>query len=244
MNFKYTPYSASKLGVFQTCPKKFEYQYIQKIPVERKPQKHFDKGKLIHMMFEHNTSDLRVLREKSPREFNEIISNKLLTKEDIKEYINIFNSFKKNTKLLQIPRLFAELPIGIDYSMQLVSYDSKDAILRGFIDDIRGQDTKSGPVLVVNDWKTGKIPDQIKWDQLVWYSIAMFSRMPEMDKMLLNYVYVEQQQIKSKLVHRKDIKRYQDALFNVIDKVEQTETFEKHESGLCQFCDYFDICQL
>ena len=45
MNFKYLPYSVSKIECFQGCNKKFWFRYIEK-PQINISVKHFEKGKL------------------------------------------------------------------------------------------------------------------------------------------------------------------------------------------------------
>ena len=41
---KYRPYSYSKINTYTSCPKKFDFKYIQKIKVKTE-MKHLNKGK-------------------------------------------------------------------------------------------------------------------------------------------------------------------------------------------------------
>jgi hypothetical protein len=51
---KYTPYSYSKMDTFEKCPRRFKYQYIDKIKVPQEHNEHLEKGKCINLLLEHN----------------------------------------------------------------------------------------------------------------------------------------------------------------------------------------------
>ena len=49
---KYAPYSASRLAVYEQCPRKFKYKYVDKIPVPFEPSLALTRGKVIHSLLE------------------------------------------------------------------------------------------------------------------------------------------------------------------------------------------------
>ena len=241
MNLKYAPYSWSKISVWKQCPKKFWFKYIIKQPVSMEPQFHFDFGKLVHLIFEHerNIKDI-----KETRDWSEIIEHKLLDKKDIKAAFAVYDNFiNKKSVITTSPRLFAELPLGITENMRFVQYDDPNAILHGYLDDARYIEGKEDVVLI-SDWKTGKVPEKIKWGQLLYYGIALFDKTP-VDTIILNYVYLQAPDgplIKSKKITRDNLPRYKKALLTNVQMIEDDETFKKEESALCDWCEYQNVC--
>ena len=241
-NVNYAPYSYSKIEVYNKCPKAFEYQYIQKLPRNKKPQLHFDKGTFIHLLMEHN-GNLDVI--KNTKEFNEIKEHGILTKEHFKEYFKTYKKFTETgigKQILKRKEIYKELPIGITFDYKKTLYKDPKALLRGFIDAVYVDEEKD--VLLLVDWKTGRYVPKEKqsWLQLMIYSISLFDIVP-FDTILIMYAYIEDNKINTKVLHRKDIPKYQKALETSIQKIEETEVFEKNETALCPWCDFYEVCQ-
>ena len=239
-NMKYAPYSWSKISTFTQCPRKFKYKYIDKLPTEFKPSIHLDKGKLIHLIFELERDIEKI---KVHKDFKEIKANNLLGADGIKNCFKIHDDFVKSQlgdKILKFPRAFAEMPLGLDPELNITSYSADNVLLRGYIDDARFIEDNDD-VMICNDWKSGKIPQKQSWGQLLYYSIGLFSKTP-VEKILLNYVYVEHDHLESKIVYRKDLEKYRTALYKTIDVIESCPDYHKEENGLCNFCDYEEIC--
>jgi CRISPR/Cas system-associated exonuclease Cas4 (RecB family) len=242
MKFKYAPYSYSKIKTFEDCPRKFKYQYIDKIPIERKPQKHFDRGKMFHLLLEHE-GDLKSVQK--TKDWEEIKEHKLLDSNDIKNIYSIYKQFvstKPGKDIVTKKMLLKEFPLGLNVDLEVVKYDSPDVVLRGYIDACYITDRDDVCVLV--DWKSGKyVPkDQQSYAQLLWYSLGMFSLNPLLEKIVLVFAYVEHKKINTKVVYRKDIHKYKKALFDKIQKIEEEKEFPKNEGTLCDWCDYREIC--
>jgi len=219
------------------CPRKFKYQYVDKLPTYSVPQIHFDKGKFIHMMFEFD-GDLKKIQEQN--EFKEIKAHGLVTKENIKEYISVYKKFREHSIFKRKP-LFKELSIGVDNNFNKTGYSSDNAMFRGFIDAAYLDETSNTPIIV--DWKTGKMKtkEQQSWQQLLFYGTVMFKLMPY-DRIVLMYAYVEHNHINTKVLHRKDLHKYEKALMDTIFNVENDFTYPKNETPLCNYCDYQDHC--
>lgn len=237
---KFAPYSWSKISTHQQCPRKFKYKYVDKLPTTFKPSIHLDKGKLVHLIFELERDIPKI---KAHKDFIEVKNNGLLGAEGIKNCFKIHDDFAKGkigSKILGYPRVFAELPLGLDKDLNITKYEADDVLLRGYIDDAR-HFPDNDTAMICNDWKTGKLPREQKWGQLLYYSIGLFSRSP-VDKILLNYLYVEHNHAESKIVHRSEIEKYKKALYTTIDIIETDEVYDKCETGLCNFCDFQDHC--
>ena len=240
MNLKYAPYSWSKISTWKQCPKKFWFKYVIKEPITVEPQFHFDFGKLVHLLFEYER-DINAL--KTSNDWKEIIQHKLLKAEDIKNALSVYDDFiKLGSKITSYPRLFAELPLGITENMKFCKYDDPDAILRGYLDDARYIEDKD--IVLITDWKTGKVPHKIKWGQLLYYGIALFDKTPA-DIIILNYVYLQAPggpKIVSKKITRDGLPKYKQALLTNIQMIEEDASFNKEETPLCDWCEYQDIC--
>ncbi len=254
---KYGPYSSSRLATFAQCPRRFQYQYINKLPAPWTESFATDRGKLLHMMLEHSTKDGTDFQKiKQEKEFKEIVKRELLKKDDIKDTIKVYENFrtsKVGQGILSKERVFSELAIGLDYDMNITPFNPRfnkekmdKLYFRGFLDYgfVKPAKTKDEEdVLVICDWKSGKYKSQQeqKWDQLLWYSLSMFSEMPY-DNIMLMFVYVDHNKVNAKLLQRKNLQKYKDALHRTIDKIENASVFEKKESGLCDWCPFQEHC--
>jgi putative RecB family exonuclease len=243
MKYKYAPYSYSKIATYEQCPRKFKYQYIDKIPVERKPQIHFDRGKLFHLLLEFN-GDLNKIKE--TKDWKEIKEHGLLSKEQIQEVFKIYKTFiseKPGKDIVNKKVFMKEFPLGLNQDLELVPYNSDEVLLRGYIDAAYLIDDRDDICIVV-DWKSGKYkePEKQSYAQLLWYSLGLFSKNPYLEKIMLVFAYVEHNKINTKIVQRKDIDKYKKALFDKIQKIEIDTEFEKEETALCDWCDFREVC--
>jgi CRISPR/Cas system-associated exonuclease Cas4 (RecB family) len=241
--YKYAPYSWSRIQTYKQCPRKFKYQYIDKIPVEQKCQKALIKGKFIHSLLEHNGDINELKKSDDYKEIQKSIGD-CITKQDIKEFYEIYKTFTNTElykKLNNNKTLFTELFIALDEDLKIVPYDT--ALFRGYIDKVY-VNPKTNKVYCI-DWKTGKVNQKQTYGQLLFYSIGLFDKLPEnIESIELVYVYVEHNKVQKKTVYRKDVEKYKKALLNTISKIEKDETFPKNESPLCDFCDFQELCSL
>lgn len=243
MKNKYTPWSFSKINTFKDCPRKFKYSYIDKIPAPWQDSLPTDRGKLIHLIFEHNR-DIKEIRKQ--KEFKEIIKRKLLDKETIKTCFKVYDDFvdsKDGKSLMNSKRLYAELPLGLNHDLEIMPYNrqesNQDLFLRGYIDDVRVHKD----LLFLIDWKSGKYKSKENqdWSQLLYYALGMFSE-TDVEKIILIFAYVDHNMLNTKVIHRKNLERYKTALYSVTDKIENTQVFDKNENPLCLYCPYKIIC--
>ena len=240
---KYSPYTASSLGTFNQCPRKFKYNKIDKIPVEFVMTPALIKGKIVHSFLEHDTLSLKDKIEK-------LKSEKLLDKELIKEGLSIYNTFRKTTfseTLFGYKHLGSELKISLkikDKQIVPCDYTDKDAMYRGMIDSVFvDEDTD---IVYIVDWKTGKDKSTGEYrqspDQLMYYATWYFNTFP-VDTIKILYAFVEHEDAYLEFTLTKDrLSYYNTMLLRNIKKVETETEFPKEESALCDFCDYFDYC--
>jgi len=118
---------------------------------------------------------------------------------------------------------------------------SDNAMFRGFIDAAYLDETSNTPIIV--DWKTGKLKskEHQSWQQLLFYATVLFKLMPY-DRIVLMYAYVEHDKVNTKVLHRKDLHKYEKALMDTIFKVENDFTYPKNETPLCNYCEFQAHC--
>ena len=124
---KYAPFSFSKINLFEQCPLKFKFQYIDKLGTFI-PNLATERGSFIHTLLENDTKS-------KPTKFKFTIA----TPKEQNECIDIFIAFKKSElgqRYLEVPSE-AEVHFGmkfIDGVLSPCSYYDKEALFRGKID--------------------------------------------------------------------------------------------------------------
>ena len=249
--YAHTPYSYSKIASYLQCARKFKYSYVDKIKVPWTDNIATQRGKLIYCIFEFER-DLDKI--KASDDFKSIKQKKILDAAAIKGCFTVYDKFIKSApgrQILAKKRLFAEMPIGLDESLNFMAYDKytkesqqpDNLFLRGFVDDARVvPDVDTSMILI--DWKSGKYKtkEHQDWTQLLYYGIAFFGANPNLEKIILCYAYVEHDKLNLKPIYRKDLDKYKTALHNTVNKIEADVCFEKKETALCDYCDYQDLC--
>ncbi len=233
---KYTPYSFSKMNTWLQCPRKFRYQYIDKIGTFESSIA-LDRGKFIHTLFEFEGNLEQV---KNSGDYKKVLKSGLMSKDNYRECIQIYKDFKKSKLSLWIDskiQMFNELPIAMDKFLDTKDYNSPDVIFRGYVDKV----IRDGDTLILIDYKTGKYKEDMLWDQLLYYGLTLFSQMP-FDKIILMNVFVEHIKFNKTILHRSDIKKYQKALLTNIKDIESDTSFDKNETQLCNFCQFQKTC--
>lgn len=233
---KFAPYSFSKISSFEGCPQKFKFQYIDKLKPNIEDNYHLIKGRNIHKFFElmGNSEKFQEHALKHPEEIQTVKS----IFKDIKNPNHTLNPFLQaitndhNTK--------KEFKIGFDYSMNPCAYSAKNCLFRGIIDLVCIVDN----TLNLVDYKTGKAKEFSYQDtrQLMFYGLWFFKYRPHIEKIKINYVYVEHNQNNSIVLERKYVSDYESQLRNSITQIESATEFHK-KTTFCKFCQYRDVCK-
>ncbi len=241
----YAPYSPSKIRAYQGCPRKFKFTYIDKLPNRWEPSIPLDRGKLLHLFLELNGDMAQVKKHK---EFKEIMTRGLVTKEILKETLQTYKEFVSSDlgkKVLNKEVVYTELPIAYDKDIKITEYSNanNDVYIRGYIDSVRVIEKPQEDILWCIDWKSGKYvqEESQQYDQVLYYSLGLFDLIPY-DKIAISFVYIEHNKANTKIVHRSEIEDYKKALYNNINKIETDITFEKNETHLCSWCNFEGVC--
>ena len=242
----YNPYSPSKINSWESCPRKFKYQYIDKVPVPREDVIHFTRGKIVHSLLEHHD---KTTQEKFNiiKQDKDITRSAFYTKDVVKECFGVYNNFVKTDlgkELMALRPLGKELSIGLNKKLEPCGYYDKDTLFRGLIDAILGNEETDE--LKIIDWKTGTDKSEGMYkqspDQLLMYAAWYFNKMP-VDKLTIDYVFVEHENKHMPITLTRDsIDKYNKLLITKILRVEKDKVFDKNVTNLCEWCKFKDHC--
>lgn len=234
--------SASSIGTYEKCPKKYHYQYIEKPDIVQKDWSHLEFGKCAHKVLELFHEDL-LKNVREPNEYAEIMRQSFKTglaefsmdilKDSLPELKNVLQVYL--TKMQQ-----TGLPQVISNEMNFEFYVDTH-LVRGFIDRI---DLVGPGEYKVVDYKTNKNPKYLTNFQLLLYALAIKEKFTDIKKISGAYVLLK---------HNCDLieydfteQDYEDTLTRIklIGKTIDTSLeWEKKPSILCNWCDYQGICQ-
>ena len=219
-------FSYSKISTYKQCPYKFKLLYIDKIgkPVVNEA---LIKGSKIHSLLENYESVINQYTE-NPQNL---------------EYLGIVLEFAKSDIGHDILNKQSIREHCVKFDKDLNANDSlskKETYLIGYIDRIN---LSSGIELI--DYKTGKYKDPKfqDFEQLSIYGLYMFSKYPDIESILLRYVYVEHCRENSKLITRADSAIIKQLLINDLNQIQNEVEYPKKPQKLCDWCEFVDLCQ-
>lgn len=220
--FKFAPYSYSKLSVFEGCPLRFKFQYIDKIKQEFRSEA-LVKGSNVHEILE-NFGTKKIENTEADQ-----IVRKFVKSEVASKYLRPLCRKEKSVR---------EISIGLDTNLEPCEYKSKNALYRGKIDFICVIDN----ALNLCDYKTGKYKEESYQDyrQLIFYALYFFKKY-NIEKIRISYIYVEQNLENSMILERKYLSNYIEALMTMINNVENASEYTK-KIKFCSWCPYKNHC--
>jgi len=243
--------SYSQLNTYQSCPKKYEYSYVYKIPTPPKGPLAF--GSTIHntlnefyVIHKRSKEGLEGINEKPTlKKLLEIYDEKWISrgygskeeeKERKKSGVKALKSFFKN--------LYKEKDIVIGLE-QGFSIHLKDISFVGKIDriDLIGEKDGKKEVRII-DYKTGKVKEKkdLKKDlQLPLYTIAA-EKILGVTVAKASYIFIEHGVEIEVDISQKRREMAEKEVGEVVESI-QKNNFNSTPGFLCQFCDYRDICE-
>lgn len=235
--FKFQPYSFSKLDLFNQCPKKFEYVFIEKPPVEPPSRYHLERGDLAHLLIEN-------VLQGTLNKFNRP-NYKELNNEDIKEVYKFVLKFGKGEYFQDIKKSEARKSVEQYFSL---NEDFRPApsrsVLNGKIDFMLLKDD----VAQIIDWKTGgKSVDNLKrWpkpnDQLEIYALWAIQKF-KLKGVKVQFCFVEHNYVQECVIQANQVDDLREKFKNKILEIEQCNDWEKKIGPLCNYCDYQYLCE-
>lgn len=211
------PLSYSRINTFQTCPKKFEYLYVDK-SIEDTPSEASAYGDRVHKSLEMygKTGDESHLTSET-KQWKSLV-DRLLDKPGEKHF---------------------ELKLTLTEDKTKTDWFSKAAWLRGIIDVL----IVNGDTATVLDWKTGK--PRMSTLQLAMFAAKVMTAYPKVDTVKAAFVWLVHDKITPMKFDRSGldnlwgiIERQADA----IDRAVRTGHMPASPGPLCNWCPARRVC--
>ena len=247
-------YSHSQLSIYEECPLKYKLCYRDKIKREIEGIEAF-LGTMVHETLKKCYDDVRLTKVNSLADLltfydkvwqenwhdSIIITKKEVTKDHyqslgnklIETYYKRYAPFDLDMTLSTEKRVTFSLGDGDKYK------------LTGFID--RLSRTKED-IYQIHDYKTSAyLPSQEEVDndrQLGLYQIGIQKTWPDIKniRLIWHYLAFDRELISSR--SGEEISNLVEETIKVIDEIEFAEAFPPRESGLCDWCEYPDLCPM
>lgn len=234
--------SVSKYKTFESCKKKFHFNYILKL--KPKDFLFFDYGKMLHKVLEdfHQTlidgsSDPHhIIMAKCYKEALKEYGPKL-NKEDIEEAYKTIDAYLQ--KLADEENSPEILVVEKEFNLNIEDVVS----VIGMID--RVQIDLDGTLHVI-DYKTSKNMKYYEDDffQMQVYSYVMMSEDPSLQKIRCSYMFLRHGFCCiTKEFNRSEIMLMKDKFIEYANSMQCEKEFPANPNFLCRFCGYNDICK-
>ena len=248
-----TIYSYSRLKCYEQCPRKYKFQYIDKIKIEARENVELFLGKRVHETLKKLYRDLQYQKENTlgelldylhymwSKNWNDsiVIVKKKYCQEDyqntaskyITDYYHRCKPFNHGRTIALDERIFINLNGSNGYKMI------------GYSDRLVKNDDSC---YEIHDYKTSsrfpfgnKIYNE---KQLALYSIGVKERYYDVKDIDLIWHYLKfNKEIKSSWTDE-EIKKLKYNITRLIDSIETTKVFPVYHSKLCYWCRFKDIC--
>jgi CRISPR/Cas system-associated exonuclease Cas4 (RecB family) len=217
--------SYSRLNTFDTCPRKFYLQFIEKGFPDDSDNQHFIYGKNIHKQLE----DYALYKERAktcetatPPELNKTAARG-------KGMVDkVFDSYSE---------VFIEQQLCIDKEWNTIDWFNTTRSFYRVIYDLAALNRDSGKALLI-DWKTGKVRDydNNKHGQLRLSACILFSIAPEIEDITTSYVFLDHKHSIPVKFGRSELPQMQDDFIKAFEVVNEEENFDPKRNKYCMFC--------
>ena len=246
-------YSHSRLSSFESCPKKFEYRYVLKLPSDTEGIEGF-MGKRVHEVLErlyqftgdgkipslgrvlerfrswwdehYDATRVRIVRTENDADHYRLIGEHCLT-----NYYRRFYPFDGDETLGLEERVFFSLDDDEKYRIQ------------GIIDRIvRAPDG----AIEIHDYKTSaRLPNQKQLDrdrQLALYQLGLSKRYGADQPMRLVWHYLAPNQTRTSERTPEQLESLRRETMGLIDRIRVEKRWEAKPGPLCRWCEFNDRC--
>lgn len=236
--------SVSKVKTFDTCPAKYQYSYIQKLP--KKTWDFHTFGKFLHKVLEDfhlerldgNTGPDNVLMAQCFK--GGIKEYETLTTEQKDDAFEICTQYLSRLASKRADKSLPEI-VSVEEDFW-VDIDGK-VLLRGFID--RVQRDPDG-ILHVADYKTSKSSRYLKKDdfQLLTYAYVKCVQDPSIKKIRTSYIMLKLDfEYVTFEFERDEVMKIAERFLEYADRIQSESLFRPETSPLCGWCDYREFCE-
>lgn len=246
-------YSHSKIETFEKCRLKFKYRYIDKIIPEIPKSIEAHLGTVVHATLEWLYQ--QVMEKKIPQ-ISELIER--YSENWIKDYspkivinnfeLSVNDYFDKGVEFLLNYYMknnpFNDNTIAVEEKIEMNLDNEGNKKIIGFID--RLVENKENNEIEIHDYKTANtLPlkeDIEKSRQLVLYSIAIKEIFGKNKNVCMIWHFLAHDVKFCLRKTNEELEKAKIEIINLIDKIESTKDFYPNKSGLCNWCEYKNIC--
>jgi putative RecB family exonuclease len=247
-------YSHSKIGCYESCPRKFKFSYIDKIELPETPQGiEAFLGNRAHETLEQLYKAQKIGKIMTLKEMLDIYKelwDKNYTKDVqvVRKGFTPQNYYDSGVK--QLTDYYERFkPFNQTYTLGLemmIYFDLDDAgeyKINGFIDRLshNGKGT-----FEIHDYKTGQSSyTQEQADasrQLALYQIFVEQQYPEAKEIVLIWHFLADNRDVMSHRTKKQINELKSELLTTIKEIEADDNFKPIESRLCDWCEFIEIC--
>lgn len=248
-----TVYSYSRLSIYEQCPLRFKYKYVEKLipEFERTIESHL--GDIIHQTLEWFYIQIKERKIPAIEETVNYYSQKWEENyspeiKNIKEELTQGDYFNKGIKFLvdyyMKNKPFNDNTLEVEKKVTIKLGESGKHKLQGFIDRLAYNAEKDE--FEIHDYKTANnLPQKkkIKGDkQLALYSIAIKELFGEDKKVCLVWHYLSHNLKVCERKTKEEIEKLKKEIIELIKKIENEKEFPSRKSALCRWCGYKKIC--
>jgi len=239
-------FSPSQLGTFVQCQRKYSFQYVERIPVERVPSPHFVFGSAIHASLdalyalppEQRTVELLQQAFRDAWKADPERAGAFADSDDERAWG--LKGLALLERVAETEDFQSTVPRALeDWAQVMIEGDRQ---LFGRIDRI--DDHESGNGVVVIDYKTGKcriaedgLGDEI---QAQVYALAVQATLKAAVREV-RFVFLEAET--ERLWEPTELDEIEAELLSLVEQIETTTDFAPNPSLGCRWCDYLEHCE-
>ncbi len=246
-------YSHSQLSMYEQCPLKYKLCYRDKIKRDIEGVEAFV-GTRVHDTLKKCYDDARLTKVDTLDELLSYYDNIwqqnwhdsiIITKKDLtQDHYKALGERMIETYYKRYAPFDSDITISTEMRITF-SLDDDRYKLMGYIDRLSRAE---GNVYQIHDYKTSAyLPSQQDADidrQLGLYHIGVQQKWPDIGNIRLvwHYLAFDKELVSSR--SEEAISRLVGDTIRTIDEIEATDDFKPRESGLCDWCEYPDLCPL
>ena len=256
-------YSYSKLNVFDNCPKQYYLSYLDPEVTLikkyfRKQRDYQTKGSAVHgaiTLFHHLPSEKRTFKnlkesllkawfsDNNPWQepplgvsggFKNLEHERKIYKESLILLKNFIQMETVNPEIFYLPT--KKIKDSFEDYQEMIKPLAKDIFISGKFDRIDKAENNS---LKIIDYKTGG-GDQDEF-QLYFYKLLAELNFNKQVS-IVSFFYLNKARIKNFEVPEMKTEKIKKQILKKIKKIKETKKFEIKKSGLCNYCDFKEIC--
>jgi len=247
-------YSHSQLSMYEQCPLKYKLRYRDRIKRDIEGVEGF-LGTMVHETLKKCYDDARLTKLNSLGDLHSYYDkiwqqnwhdSIVITKKDLKpEHYQTLGKKMIETYYQRYTPFDSDITIGTEMGLNFALDDENKYRMTGYIDRLSRTDEG---VFQIHDYKTSAhLPSQEDADndkQLGLYQVGIQKKWPDINNIRLIWHYLAFDRELGSSRPDEAISRLVRGTIRLINEIESAQDFPPKESGLCDWCEYPDLCPL